>query len=180
MLDITLLRQKKEYKVLALGSYPGIIQSMLDFDFLCEKSQPSIVGIIAGGRRSERYFFGKKEILLPVFSSFAAVPKEIKSTVNLFLNVTSGRRVLDSSVQAMHELPSVVGGIVFAENVPEAHAIALYEEAEKKNAFIVGPASVGMLLPKQLKLGAIGGVDMHQFVDAHIFTQGDVAVFSSS
>jgi len=180
MLDITLLRQIKEYNVLALGSYPGIIQSMLDFDFMSGTEKPSVVGIIAGGRRSERYFFGKKEILLPVFSSFSLVPKELKGSINFFLNVTSGRRVLESSAQALVELPSVVGGIVFAENVPEAHAIALSQKAEEKNAFIVGPASVGILLPKRLKLGAIGGVDMHQFIDSHIFTPGDVAVFSSS
>ncbi len=180
MLDITLLRKEKKFTILSLGSYPGIIQSILDFDFLSGKEKPSLVGIIAGGRRSERYFFGKKEILLPVFSSLSALPKDIKESVNFFLNVTSGRRVLESSVDALENIPSVIGGIVFAENVPEAHAIALQHAADKKNAFIVGPASVGILLPKQLKLGAIGGVDMHQFVDAHIFTPGDVAVFSSS
>lgn len=180
MLDITLLRQEKEFTILSLGSYPGIIQSILDFDFMSGKEKPSLVGIIAGGRRSERYFFGMKEILLPVFSSFSAIPADVKKSINLFLNVTSGRRVLDSSVQALTELPNVIGGIVFAENVPEAHAIELYKTAEKKNAFVVGPASVGVLLPKKLKLGAIGGVDMHQFIDSHIFTLGDVAVFSSS
>ena len=180
MLDITTLRQQKDFTILSLGSYSGIIQSMLDFDFLAGKEKPSLVGILAGGRKSERYFFGKKEILLPVFSSFSSVPAELKEKINLFLNVTSGRRVLESSKQALEEFPSLVGGIVFAENVPEAHAIALSNAAYERNAFIVGPASVGILLPKKLKLGAIGGVDMHQFLDAHLFTAGDTAVFSSS
>lgn len=114
MIDITLLREQKEYKILAIGSYPAIIQSILDFDFLSGKTEPSIVGMIAGGRKSERYFFGKREILLPVFSSFAMLPKEIAQTVTFFLNLSSGRRVRESSVAAL-ELPQVVGGAVFAE-----------------------------------------------------------------
>lgn len=180
MLDISLLRKHTEFNILAIGSYPTVIQSILDFDYLSGKVKPSIVAIVAGGRKSERYFFGKKEILLPVFSSFDTIPQTTKQKVTLFLNLSSGRRVMENSLGAMEQLPNVLGGTIFAENVTEKHAIELYQQTQQNNQFIIGPASVGVLLPGKLKLGAIGGVDMHQFIGGHIMTPGSVAVFSSS
>ncbi len=180
MLDIALLRQQKEYQVIAIGSYPTVIQSVLDFDYLSGKEKPSIVGIIAGGRKSERYFFGKKEILIPVFSDVAVIPEKFRNEITLFINLTSGRRVFESSLKAIDTFPHLLGGTLFAENVPELHSIELFKKTEETNTFIVGPASVGLLLPNALKLGAIGGVDIRQLESAHLFTKGNVAVFSSS
>ena len=65
MLDINSLRQK-ELKIVTIGSYPSIIQSILDFDYLSGKKTPSIVAVIAVGRKFERYFFGKRELSLDV------------------------------------------------------------------------------------------------------------------
>lgn len=180
MLDIALLRQMQQGHIIAIGSYRPIIQSMLDFDFLSGKTYPSMLGIIASGRRSERYFFGKREILLPVYPTIQAIPEEKKKKVQFFLDLSSGRRVQDNSLLAFSVLPQVIGGVVFAENVPEAHSIKLYAKTKEMNTFLIGPASVGILIPGQLKLGAIGGVDMQQLVHAHLFTPGNVAVFSSS
>lgn len=180
MFDISLLRKEKFFDIIAFGSYPVVIQSILDFDYLSEKKEPSIIAIIAGGRKSERYFFGKKEILIPVFSSFDSLPEKIKNRAKLFINLSSGRRVMESSLKALTSLPNIIGGSIFAENVPEYHSILLHDKTKSTNTFLIGPASVGLLIPSSLKLGAIGGVDMHQLVDSHLFTSGNVAVFSSS
>lgn len=179
MLNISLLRGRDNAKIVALGSHPGILQSILDFDYLSGKSTPSITSIIAGGRKVERYFFGKKEILIPVFSSVSEMSKDIGSELSYFLNVNSGRRVL-SSTREILRYSSIQGGVIFAENVPEKHSLELLSEAEKNQKFIIGPASVGLLLPGVLKLGAIGGVDARQLVSSHVMTQGSVAVFSAS
>ena len=96
MLDIDQLR-KQEQKILAVGSHPGILQSMLDFEYLSGREKPSVVVIVANGRKFERYFFGKKEVLIPVFRSLDAVPQKLKEEINLFLNLTSARRVLSST-----------------------------------------------------------------------------------
>lgn len=179
MIDINKIRQS-EINIVAIGSYPTIIQSILDFDYYSKKSSPSIKAIIAAGRKFERYFFGKREILIPVASSIDKISEGKISSINYFLNLSSGRRVLTSSVEAISSLPNLIGGVVFAENVPEKHAIELQEFAKDKNVFVIGPASVGLLVPQVIKLGAIGGVDHKQIVAAKLFDSGSVAVLSAS
>src|SRR6478736_10090270 len=104
--------------ILCVGSHPGIIQSIMDFDYLLGRTKPTIKAVIASGRRNERYFFGKNEVLVPVYESPEALPDEISKQVNLFLSLVSGRRVLSSTKQIMNSLPNLVGGTVFAERVP--------------------------------------------------------------
>jgi succinyl-CoA synthetase alpha subunit len=166
--------------IILIGSHPGIIQSMLDFDYLAGREKPSVVGIIAAGRKFERYFFGKNEVLIPVYSDFETISSKKKESINLFLNVSSARRVLSNCRAAFEAFPQVLGGVVFAEDVPEKHSIELFELAKEKKKFIVGPASVGLLIPKVLKLGAIGGTDYRQLLQSHLLTPGSVAVFSAS
>lgn len=179
MVSIDYLRQQEE-KIICIGSYPAIIQSILDFDFIAGKSEPSIMAIIAGGRGSESYFFGKREVRIPVFTHASDIDDLIKKTATLFLNLSSGRRVFDSTVDILQEVPYLLGGVIFAEDVPEKHAIDLYNHVTRFEKFIIGPASVGLLIPKVVKLGAIGGVDPRQLIDSRVFTPGNTAVFSAS
>lgn len=179
MFDIQQVK-KIQPRIIALGSHPSIIQSILDFDYLAGKQEASVKAIIAGGRRFERYFFGKKEILIPLFPTFSLLPDEIVTTCTYFLNTTSGRRAYELSREAFEQLPTILGGVIFAENVPEEHAICMYEYSTKKQKFVIGPASVGLLIPNTLKLGPIGGVDNRQLIASDVFTRGNVAVFSAS
>lgn len=179
MITIESLRQLNP-KTIAIGSHPAIIQSILDFDYLSKKSKPSVVGIIASGRRYERYFFGKKEILLQVFQGFSTVSKSIKDQINLSLNVSSARRALSYTKESIKTFPNLMGTVIFAEDVPEKHELELFNFAKQHNKFIIGPASVGLLIPNKLKLGAIGGIDYLQLLSSHLFTPGNVAVFSAS
>jgi succinyl-CoA synthetase alpha subunit len=178
-LDIPKLR-KLNPQIICLGSYPGIIQSIFDFDYLAGRKQPTIIGIIASGRKVERYFFGKQEVIIPVYRDIQSMPKAAQTGANLFINLSSGRRVLPSSQMAMAELPNLVGGIVFAEGLPERHALELAQAAQDRGIWMIGGASVGLVLPGLLKLGAIGGVQARQLEQSHLFTPGSVAVVSSS
>ena len=72
-----------EPKVVSIGTHPGIIQSMLDYDFLIGHTTPSVAAIIANGRQYVRFFFGKREILIPVYPTLSSVPKELKEKVNM-------------------------------------------------------------------------------------------------
>ncbi len=179
MIDIEKIR-KNEGQIISVGSYSAIIQSILDFDYLSGKKTPTISLIIATGRKFERYFWGKKEILIPIYSSLDVIPDSKKKNLTFFLNLTSARRTLSSTKNLLKSVPSLLGGVIFAENVPEKHAIELYNLSQKTNKFIVGPASVGMIIPSVLKLGAIGGIDANQLVDSSLFTPGNIAVFSAS
>lgn len=154
--------RKSQSKIIVIGNHPGIIQSMLDYDFLIGHTTPSIIGIVATGRKFVRFFFGKREVLLPVYSALSQVSQNVKKDVNTVLNVSSGRRVLTSMVEAIDTFPSMKIGTIFAEGVPEKHSIDLFEYAKDKNVTIIGPSSVGLVVPGSLKLGAIGGVSLKQ------------------
>ncbi len=180
MLHVNKIRNT-EHKIIALGFHPGILQSMLDFDYLAGKSEPSLKGIIATGRRYVRLFLGEHETLIPVYPTANAVPDEIKKQITLFVNLSSARRTLSSTLEAMEVFPNVMAGTLFAENVTEKHSIELYQNVQTSTIqSIIGPASVGLLIPGHLKLGAIGGTQAKQLADSHLFEPGNVAVFSSS
>ncbi len=167
--------------IVCIGNHPPIIQSMLDFDYIIGRKEPSIKAIIAGGRKFERYFFGEREVAIPVFASGHDLSKTVSFQDRaLFLNVSSGRRVFASTMEFLDNMPSVQGGVLFAENMPEQHATDLIATAAERGIWIIGPASVGVLVPGQLKLGAIAGIDYAQLKTARAATRGNVAVFSAS
>jgi ATP citrate (pro-S)-lyase len=169
-----------DIRVVVLGSHPGIIQSILDYDFLIGKQQPSIIAIIASGRKQERYFWGETEVILPVVANLELLDPEFRKACTAVLNVQSARRVLVSSKQAIDLLPNVKLLTIFAEQTPEAHSLELYEYVTSRDILVAGPSSVGILLPGYMKLGAIGGTQHRQLSEAGILDAGNTAVISTS
>ncbi len=171
--------RKGEDGTLILGSHPRILQSMLDFDYLCGKETPSVLGIVTAGRKAHKCFFGAKEIILPCFKDVASVPPSVRAKVRFMLNAQSGRRAHESTVAFFEAFPEALGGSLFAENVPEKHATDLIRRYGKTK-LIGGPASMGTLVPGHLKLGGIGGTDVRQLAANRLATPGKVAVVSTS
>lgn len=173
-------------KIIVLGNHEPIIQSILDFDYLSGKKEGSILGLVTGRRGFAKYFFGRKEILLPTFVSLpSSPPLRLHSPTNLwFLNLLSGRRVLSSTMEILKSrVYTVSGGAIFAENVPELHSLKIIETASLSHgntALVVGPASVGLLVPGILKLGAIGGITPIQIEEGKLTSSGHLAVMSAS
>lgn len=168
-----------ETGMLALGSHPGIIQSILDFDFLAGKKEPSVLGIVTSNRKAQKFFFGRREVLIPCFRSMEAVPKALAARVRFMLNLQSGRRAFDSTVSFFEAFPAALGGHLFAENVPELHAAELIRRFGK-DKLIAGPSGVGLFVSGHLKLGAIGGIDAVQIEKAHLPETGSIAVVATS
>ncbi len=166
--------------VVSLGSHPGIIQSMLDYTFCLGHDSPNVIAIIGAGRKQERYFWGHDEVMIPVYQDLDAMPEEMRQQVSGLLNVQSARRVLASMQDAFAKLPNLKVANIFAEQVPEAHALKVSELARQHEVLVAGPASVGLLVPGVLKLGAIGGTQYPQLVAAKIFAPGNTAVVSTS
>jgi succinyl-CoA synthetase alpha subunit len=183
MQSIEQIRQSVN-KIIVLGNHPFIIQSVLDFDYLSNHKEPSVVGIVGNNTGFAKYFWGKREVLIRVFKDINLAQNALSTNhksqnTNLwFLNLLSGRRALSSGKEMLATFPSLVGGVFFAEGVPEKHNLELYHA--KKEVMLIGPASVGLLVPGALKLGPIGGVTPVQIDEANITTQGKVAVMSAS
>jgi len=165
--------------ILALGMHLPIFQSILDFDHLCGKKKPSLVGIIASNRKSVKLFFGREEVLIPCFSKVSDVPQKLAKDVQWMLNVQSARRSLESTVAFFDAFPNARGGHIFAENVPERHATELIARYGKTK-LIAGPSGVGLLVAGSLKIGAIGGTDATMLNASHLIEPGSIAVVSTS
>jgi ATP citrate (pro-S)-lyase len=167
--------KSSENRTVVFGEHPAIIQSMLDFDYLSGKKEGSIIAIITGRRGYAKYFFGRKEILVPTFTTIQSLTFNKKCNYWFFNNL-SGRRTLSSTAEVL-DSKQFVGGIIFAEGVPELHSVEIIERNDK---LIVGPASVGLIIPGILKLGPIGGITPEQVDEGKLTEAGSVAVVSGS
>lgn len=178
MITIPQIRESANQTVV-FGEHPAIIQSMLDFDYLSGKSEGSILAIITGRRGFAKYFFGRTEFLIPTLVSLDGLTKFITDpeTKLWFFNNLSGRRTLSSCTEVLSQTNGFAGGIVFAEGVPELHSLKIISSSD---LLIVGPASVGLLIPGILKLGPIGGITPEQVDEGKLTESGDVAVVSGS
>lgn len=164
-----------ERGVVVAGNHPAIVQSMLDFDFLSGKER-SILGIVTGARKAQKYFWGTKEVLIPCYKDFASVPKE---GVRFLLNLQSGRRAFEVTSAFFDAFPEALGAHLFAESIPEAQAIELIRRFGSEK-LVLGPGGVGLLVPGSLKLGAIGGIDIPQITAGKLTTPGSITVVGTS
>lgn len=165
--------------ILAVGSYRPGYQTILDFDAMCGKQQPSILGIVGSTKRFEKYFFGEKEVLIPCYKTIADAKKAVPE-VDWLLNITSARRAFHVTKDFFDTYPNAQGGHIFAEDISEVHAIELYDSYVQKGKTIIGPAGVGLIVPGALKLGVVGGVDWRQLQKNNLNQPGSVAVLSAS
>ena len=179
MLDIAELRSKSDIKILAIGAHLQILQSVLDFDCLCGKSAPSIVGIVSTGSKVVKLFFGPKEILIPCFKDLSDAGTKL-GNVDFMFNLNSGRRCYFSTIEFFDAFPGAIGGHTFAEDMPEIMALDLKNRYQDQGKNLIGPAGVGLLIPGSLKLGAIGGTDYRQIISSKLTHKGDLAVLSAS
>lgn len=179
MITIPQIRARTN-QIVVLGHHDSIIQSMLDFDYLSGKQQGSILAVVTGRRGFAKYFFGRDEILIPTLTDLTNfLPSPV--TKLWFLNLLSGRRTLSSTLDCLSPSPHLfIGGSLFAENVPELHSLKILAANQLPNQLIVGPASVGLLVPGFLKLGPIGGITPDQIIEGKITQAGDLAVLSAS
>lgn len=178
MRDITTIRSSPG-KILVIGNYRPGVQSTLDFDYLSGKNEPSIAGIVSAAGRYQKFFWGEQEILIPCYADMSAAKNNL-TKVEWMFNVSSGRRARQTTTEFFDKFPDATGGHIFAEDVPETHAIDLYETYQQNGKTLVGTAGVGIIVPGFLKLGVIGGVDWHQQSQNHLDAPGNVAVLSAS
>lgn len=171
--------RKNPGSVLAVGAYKPGYQAIIDFDALSGREQPSIVGIVGINKRYEKYFWHDEEVLIPCYASIAEAKRALPE-VDWLLNITSARRAYATTEEFFAAYPDAYGAHVFAEDIPELHALKLHENFASQGKTIVGPAGVGLLVPGALKLGVVGGVDWRQLKKNHLEQAGSTAVLSAS
>ncbi|TRX92753.1 hypothetical protein FHL15_006427 [Xylaria flabelliformis] len=155
------------------------VQGMLDFDFICKRSTPSVAGIIYtfGGQFVSKMYWGTSETLLPVYQETAkAIEKH--PDVDVVVNFASSRSVYSSTMELM-QFPQIRTIAIIAEGVPERRAREIAHVARKKGVTIIGPATVGGIKPGSFKIGNTGGM-MDNIVASKLYRKGSVAYVSKS
>lgn len=142
---------------LVYGLQPRAIQGMLDFDFACGRATPSVAAMIYpfGGHHVQKFYWGTKETLLPVFTSMADAVAKCPDA-DVVVNFASSRSVYQSTLECL-EFPGIKAIALIAEGVPERHAREILWAAQRKNVMIIGPATVGGIKPGCFRIGNTGG-----------------------
>ncbi|KAN0084843.1 Citrate synthase-like protein [Elaphomyces granulatus] len=161
------------------GMQPRAVQGMLDFDFICKRSTPSVAAIIYtfGGQFVSKMYWGTNETLLPVYQDVTkAMAKH--ADVDTVVNFASSRSVYSSTMELM-ECPQIKTIAIIAEGVPERRAREIMVVAKEKGIAIIGPATVGGIKPGGFKIGNTGGM-MDNIVASKLYRKGSVGYVSKS
>ncbi|KAJ3113479.1 citrate synthase [Phlyctochytrium bullatum] len=161
------------------GMQPRAVQGMLDFDFMCKRSAPSVACMIYpfGGHHVQKFYWGTKETLLPVYTSIAEAAAKFPD-VDVVINFASFRSVYESTMELL-QFSQFKTIAIIAEGVPEKRARQLLHYAAQKDVLIIGPATVGGIKPGCFKIGNTGGM-MDNIVSSKLYRPGSVAYVSKS
>ncbi|KAG2143523.1 ATP citrate lyase [Suillus bovinus] len=161
------------------GLQPRAIQGMLDFDYSCKRSRPSVAAMIYpfGGHHIQKFYWGTRETLLPVYTSLEEAVKK-HPDVDVVVNFASSRSVYSSTMECLG-YESIKAIALIAEGVPERQAREILWKAQEKGVLIIGPATVGGIKPGCFRIGNSGGM-MDNIIASKLYRPGSVGYVSKS
>lgn len=161
------------------GMQPRAVQGMLDFDYICKREEPSVSAMIYpfGGNHVQKFYWGSKEILVPVLGSVNEACEQFPN-VDTVINFSSFRSVYETSVDIMTNAQIKVLAII-AEGVPERRSRQLLKMAHERGITLIGPATVGGIKPGCFKIGNTGGM-IDNLIGCKLYRPGSVAYVSKS
>ncbi|KAI0937718.1 hypothetical protein AcW1_001476 [Taiwanofungus camphoratus] len=161
------------------GLQPRAIQGMLDFDYSCGRGTPSVAAMIYpfGGHHIQKFYWGTKETLLPVYTSVEEAVKK-HPDADVVVNFASSRSVYSSTLEILG-FPQIKSIALIAEGVPERHAREILHLAKSKGVLIIGPATVGGIKPGCFRIGNSGGM-MDNIIASKLYRAGSVGYVSKS
>lgn len=149
----------KSTKAIVWGMQTRAVQSMLDFDFICRRDEPSVVAMVYPftGYHRQKFYWGHKEILIPVYNKMGDACSKHKE-VDVLVNFASLRSAYESSMEVVNDFPQIRTIAIIAEGIPENMTRKLNSVATAKGVSIIGPATVGGVKPGCFKIGNTGGM----------------------
>jgi ATP citrate (pro-S)-lyase len=160
------------------GYNKNAIQRMLDFDYVSGKNTPSVSCIIEP-RQSKNtmdpFFFGNESLLIPVYNKFSdGIENKQFDSVICFM---SFRSVYDTCIEILNYKIKTI--VIIAEGVPELLTRKLNLLAKQKNILIIGPATVGGIIPGQFRIANTGG-SLENIIDSNLYKKGTVGLVTRS
>src|SRR5512136_2070412 len=155
------------------------VQRMLDFDYVAGRKTPSVAAIVnpTGSDSFQKFFFGPKEILVPVYKSMKTAANKHKN-VDVMINFASFRSAAASTEEAF-DIPQIRTVVIIAEGVPERRMKMLTAKAKKLGKIIIGPATVGGIVAGAFKIGNTGGT-IENIMESKLHRAGSVGFVSKS
>eukprot|EP00746_Dinoflagellata_sp_MGD_P149538 gnl/MRDRNA2_/MRDRNA2_81546_c0_seq1.p1 gnl/MRDRNA2_/MRDRNA2_81546_c0~~gnl/MRDRNA2_/MRDRNA2_81546_c0_seq1.p1 ORF type:complete len:1098 (+),score=227.69 gnl/MRDRNA2_/MRDRNA2_81546_c0_seq1:89-3382(+) len=156
------------------------IQGMLDFDHLCKRDKPSVSAMVFPfeGNGFQKFYWGDREILVPVYTSIKEASEKCPDA-SILINFASFRSVYETSIECLEQAPGIKTMAIIAEGVPEQQTRKIIKKAEEYKVGIVGPATVGGIKPGCIRLGNTGGM-LDNVVMSKLYRPGCVAYVSKS
>ncbi|MEA3356294.1 MAG: citrate/2-methylcitrate synthase [Candidatus Bipolaricaulota bacterium] len=168
----------RDTKTFIYGAQTRAAQRMLDFDYMCRKEGPSVLGMITPERGGyENFFWGTKEIRVPRLRSIAEGVKRFPE-VDVMVNFASQRSAFDVTMEAL-STDTIRTIAVIAEGVPERQARIMAMTANRLGKWIIGPATVGGVKAGVFKIGNAAGT-MQNIREAKLYRPGSVGFVSVS
>ena len=170
----------KSSRAIIWGLQTRAVQGMMDFDYVCGRSEPSVAAMVypmAPGDSKQNFYWGHKEVLIPVYKSMADAMAAFPE-VDVMVSFASLRSAYDSTIECL-EFPQIRTIAIIAEGIPENFTRKLIKLADKKGVTIIGPATVGGVKPGCFKIGNTGGM-MDNILHSKLYRPGSVAYVSRS
>ncbi|XP_047673390.1 ATP-citrate synthase-like isoform X1 [Tachysurus fulvidraco] len=166
-------------KSIVWGMQTRAVQGMMDFDYVCSRDEPSVAAMVYPftGDHKQKFYWGHKEILLPVYKNMADAMKK-HPEVDVLISFASLRSAFDSTMETMN-YPQIHTIAIIAEGIPEALTRKLIKTADEKGVTIIGPATVGGIKPGCFKIGNTGGM-LDNILASKLYRPGSVAYVSRS
>ncbi len=165
-------------QAIVFGNQKKAIQRMLDFDYVCKRKTPSVACVINPNRAGYvKAFFGKKEILIPMYKTLDEAVKK-HSNADVVINFSSFRSAFPTTMSALKK-KGIRTIAIIAEGVPERKERILAAEAKKLGKVIIGPATVGGIAPGRFKIGNAAGT-IENIIGSKLYRPGSVGFVSKS
>ncbi|CAL8281843.1 unnamed protein product [Merluccius merluccius] len=166
-------------KSIVWGMQTRAVQGMLDFDYVCSRDEPSVAAMVYPftGDHKQKFYWGHKEILLPVYKNMDDAMKK-HSEVEVLISFASLRSAFDSTMETM-QYAQIRTIAIIAEGIPEAQTRKMIKMADEKGVTIIGPATVGGIKPGCFKIGNTGGM-LDNILASKLYRPGSVAYVSRS
>lgn len=155
------------------------IQRMLDYDYTIKRETPSVAAIVAptSGNKFEKFFWGGDEIMIPLYKSTTEA-KAAQPQADVLLNFASFRTAYDVTMEALN-----IGGfktiMITAEGIPERLARGMNAYARELNVTVIGPATVGAIVPGAFKIANIGGT-IENIINSKLHREGSCGLVTRS
>lgn len=166
-------------RAIVYGLQTGAVQNMLDFDYICGRSEPSVAALVYPfmANHYEKFYWKNKEVLIPCLQDFGEAIRRFPD-VTVVVNFASFRSVYETTLEAMN-FPQIKTIAIIAEGVPERRSRLLLQRARKQGVTIIGPATVGGLKPGCFRIGNAGGM-LDNIIASRLYRPGSVAYVTRS